>query len=112
MTTTVQQIRTVDDYLQIARELRAAHIRRYLGILVRPITVALRRAAMRRQLERLDDRLLADIGLSRGDIPGLVSRAYGTERGRVVSGMPADVVWLVPSLSSDRAAGRAHRLAA
>ena len=112
MTTPIEPIRTVEDYLQIARDLRAAHIRKYLGLLVRPVAVAFRRAAMRRQLDRLDDRMLADIGLSRGDIPGLVARAYGTEPGRAVSGMPADVIWLVPSLSGDRATVRPDRLAA
>lgn len=38
------------------------------------VTVLVRREKVRRELERMDDRMLLDIGITRGEIDALVSR--------------------------------------
>ena len=44
--------------------------------LVHPVAVWFRRQALTARLDDLDDRLLADIGLQRADIPAVVARAH------------------------------------
>ncbi len=80
---------TVEDYVEKARVLRALAMRRLftraavLNAVVSMMTgwvaglaAVWRRAALRRELEALDDRLLADIGLRRDQIPDVVNAAF------------------------------------
>lgn len=66
-----------------AREIRAAETIRVAGAIARQIQhlkdhveEALSRARTARELSRLDDRMLADIGISRSDIPAIL--VHGT----------------------------------
>ena len=55
-----------------------AAIAAWFSRLVDSIERANRRKVLHQQLITLDDRLLADIGIHRGDIPGLVAESYRT----------------------------------
>lgn len=58
-----------------------------IGAWVRNLEVAFDRARAARELSRLDDRMLADIGISRSDIPALLAHGTIDRSGRM---SPAD----------------------
>jgi len=76
------------------RELSAFVSERIIG----PITAPYRRRKMRRELNGLDDRILADIGILRSDIPAIVDRTYrgGMKESAPLPGIePEDFRWQV-----------------
>lgn len=72
-----------------AEEMRARELRRLAGVIgrfvnsriIEPALVWYRRQRMFEELNHLDDRMLADIGLNRYDIPAICHAAYATQDG-------------------------------
>lgn len=60
-----------------------------IGVLVRAFGVSLRRRAVIRELSRLDDRTLADIGIERGQIPKIADDLVNSGRTQASGANPA-----------------------
>ena len=58
-----------------------AALARFAGALVAPLVSIYRRQRLHEELMELDDRLLADIGIRRGDIPRIVDGAFRDRAG-------------------------------
>lgn len=103
------QPRTGLDIIQEARTTQEDIVTQSLKSLASRLVLALRRGAMRRELNSLDDRMLADIGLRRDQIQGLCANAFGADHhGSAATGVSAELYWLAPnthrSVSADRLA--------
>ena len=77
------------DLLLVARRFRAAYLAKATGLerllevlsagLIEPLRQGMRRRATIRELNRLDDRLLRDIGLERGGIESFAANLAGVD---------------------------------
>ena len=76
------------------------------------IVTDIRRAAMRRQLESLDDRMLRDIGLRRDDISSLVANAFTDTVRTPGAQAAAELYYLAPTTPHPAGHRGDHRLAA
>tara|TARA_B100000965_G_scaffold232342_1_gene194533 strand:- start:721 stop:1074 length:354 start_codon:yes stop_codon:yes gene_type:complete len=117
MSATTQTVQNELDILQEAHRMQNETLFQPLvrGVksLIGSIVADFRRAAMRRQLEALDDRMLRDIGLRRDDISSLVANAFASgahEPG--TQAIAAELYYLAPATPGPAAHRGDHRIAA
>jgi uncharacterized protein YjiS (DUF1127 family)/ketosteroid isomerase-like protein len=91
----------IEYYEQRARLLRSRFIQRWMRILIRRLARLWRRVSTETELNALDDRALHDIGISRSDIPAIVSGKYFRDDSRRQRGR-ADRIALEDKRCSDR----------
>jgi len=114
MTTATERFDYPADYpalVRRAKQARAEALTAIFKALARPFM----RMKMRRELNALDDRMLADIGIQRADIPALVDRAYqagGESKAPLLDIEPKNFRWEVTAVTADATANDSENLAA